>query len=126
LIDLLLQELNPLGPLLLLARTGPNDAQLSSIVSALGAAIPWHSKTLDQILNPIPSGGVLVSDVVYRISSVSDGPAIRNQRQAGSGANAFGGGEGGRFAAQVMPRTICTANGGPQPLLEVAAFVPTS
>lgn len=49
---------------------------IASIVSALRAPIPRHFEVTGPHVNPFSAGGVLVGDVIYRISSVCDGPAV--------------------------------------------------
>lgn len=49
---------------------------IASIVPALRAPIPWHIEYTGPDIDPILSSVVLVCNIIYLISPISDGPAV--------------------------------------------------
>ena len=77
-------------------------------VSALRAPIPRHLEVTGPHVNPFSSGGVLVSNVIYRISPISGGPAICHH----PAVQVFGSLEAdGNDAVVTVPVAGLTANG---------------
>src|SRR5271169_2271352 len=49
---------------------------VASSVSPLRTPVSRHTKVARPDVDPTPSGSILVSDIIYRISSICDGPAV--------------------------------------------------
>ena len=61
---------------LILSQSRDSSAHFTSSVSALGAPIPRHIEITGPDIDPIASGSALIGDIIYRISSISDGPTV--------------------------------------------------
>jgi hypothetical protein len=51
-------------------------SMIASSVWSVSAPIPWHFEGAGPDIDPNPSGVVLSSNIIYRISSIGDGPAV--------------------------------------------------